>query len=183
VLSKAQLLAELWGATNISEVTLSSLIARLRRAIGDSAKESQLIRTVHGYGYAFCGDVRPMHEMSTRSGVSTGAVFRLLAQDREIVLSEGENVLGRHSDCPLLLDDSDVSRHHARIVVAGDTATLEDLGSKNGTYLRGKRIAGVVRLSDGDDIQIGSLVVTFRAHGLQDLTTTRTWPPRPQTSR
>lgn len=177
VLSKAHLFADLWGDTHISEVTLSSLIARIRRAIGDSATEPQFIRTVHGYGYAFCGDIRAVRETWSRAEVGFGPAFRLLAPDREIVLSEGENVLGRHPDCLLLLDDPDVSRHHARILVVGDTATLEDLGSKNGTYLQGKKITGVVRLSDGDDIQLGSLVVKFRARSQDGTTTTRTRPP------
>ena len=54
-----------------------------------------------------------------------------------------------------------VSRHHARIVISEGEATLEDLGSKNGTYLRGKRIASAP-LADGDEIRMGKATLTFR---------------------
>jgi pSer/pThr/pTyr-binding forkhead associated (FHA) protein len=55
-----------------------------------------------------------------------------------------------------------VSRRHARIVVAGGQATLEDLGSKNGTFLRGKRLTSPAVLSDGDEILLGRVPMTFR---------------------
>jgi pSer/pThr/pTyr-binding forkhead associated (FHA) protein len=55
-----------------------------------------------------------------------------------------------------------VSRRHARIVVSGDRALVEDLGSKNGTHVRGERITTPADLVDGDEIRIGSVVVTFR---------------------
>jgi pSer/pThr/pTyr-binding forkhead associated (FHA) protein len=54
------------------------------------------------------------------------------------------------------IDALGVSRHHARITLAGMEATLEDLGSKNGTYLQGRRLPAPSRLQDGDQIRLGS---------------------------
>ena len=55
-----------------------------------------------------------------------------------------------------------MSRHHARIRVAGIDATIEDLESKNGTFLRGDRLTAPASLNDGDEIGLGSVVVRFR---------------------
>ena len=59
-------------------------------------------------------------------------------------------------------DSATVSRRHARILVKGDQAILEDLGSRNGTWIGGKRISGPVQLSDLDEVKLGSLVMVFR---------------------
>jgi hypothetical protein len=66
---------------------------------------------------------------------------------------------------------SATSRHHARIVVAGDVITIEDLGSHNGTYVNGNRVAGVMPLHAGDEIRIGSdcLIVWSRGSETQSL--------------
>jgi pSer/pThr/pTyr-binding forkhead associated (FHA) protein len=65
-----------------------------------------------------------------------------------------------------------VSRRHARIVVSGGAATLEDLDSKNGTRLRGRKITHVEALRDGDEIRVGSLKMTFRVFTPEALTAT-----------
>jgi pSer/pThr/pTyr-binding forkhead associated (FHA) protein len=57
-----------------------------------------------------------------------------------------------------------VSRHHARIVASGDRATLEDLGSKNGTFLKGEAVARPTALADGDRLRIGTVEMTVRRH-------------------
>ena len=50
----------------------------------------------------------------------------------------------------------------ARIVVEGDKATLEDLGSKNGTFVNGKRLSAAAGLADGDEVRLGSVPFAFR---------------------
>jgi pSer/pThr/pTyr-binding forkhead associated (FHA) protein len=77
------------------------------------------------------------------------------------VLLEGPNVIGRAPDATIQCDAAGVSRHHARILVSKGDVTLEDLGSKNGTYLRSERITSA-RLSDGDEIRLGTATLTFR---------------------
>src|SRR5262249_44158589 len=95
--------------------------------------------------------------------IGSEVACRLILETREVALSAGENIIGRDQDAVLWIDHTGVSRHHARILVSGDGATLEDLGSKNGTYLRGERLAGVAALADGDEIRIGPLTMIFRA--------------------
>jgi pSer/pThr/pTyr-binding forkhead associated (FHA) protein len=77
-------------------------------------------------------------------------------------LLEGKNVIGRAADAAVPIDSPGISRYHARIVVTRGEATLEDLGSKNGTHLNGSRITAPCRLSDGNEIRLGGLVLTFR---------------------
>jgi pSer/pThr/pTyr-binding forkhead associated (FHA) protein len=79
-----------------------------------------------------------------------------------MALCEGEHVIGRNTDLALTLRSPSVSRRHARIVIAGEVATVEDLGSKNGTYVRGRRITAPVPLADGDQIRIGGFEIRFR---------------------
>ena len=119
------------------------------------------LRTVHGFGYAFCGAVTDLGGAPSRDGVP-GLVYRLVWGGREVELSDGANVLGRAPGCAVWLDAPGVSRRHARILVAEGTATLEDLGSKNGTYLRGRKIEAPQILADGDPIAIGTAVITIR---------------------
>jgi pSer/pThr/pTyr-binding forkhead associated (FHA) protein len=89
-------------------------------------------------------------------------VFRLDTMSDSFPLHEGENVIGRDPEATVFVDSVKVSRHHARIMVAGTTATLEDLGSKNGTYLHGTRLTTPVRLANTDEILIGQDIARFR---------------------
>jgi S1-C subfamily serine protease len=75
----------------------------------------------------------------------------------------GALVIGRDSDCDLALRDDKASRHHAQITRSGDTLTLEDLGSTNGTYLNGTRIAAPAVLAAGDRITIGDTHLQLQA--------------------
>jgi len=86
-----------------------------------------------------------------------------VAGERRLPLADGENLIGRDPSLPIWFDVAGVSRQHARIAVEHDTATIEDLSSKNGTYVRGDRIASRVALHNGDSIRLGSLQLTFVA--------------------
>ena len=161
-LSKDQLQDLVWPGVFVSEANLTSLITELRKAIGDDAHESAYIRTVYGFGYAFSGDIEDV-ATPTRSAKKSGTGrHRLIWGRKEILLSEGENILGRGPESIEWIDRDTVSRRHARIVIAGDSATIEDLASKNGTYLRGRRVASAASLSEGDEIKLGSVPLTFR---------------------
>lgn len=94
--------------------------------------------------------------LTVLSGNATGTIFKL---------SRGPNVIGRASDAALQILDDGVSRHHARIQNDGALVVLEDLGSRNGTYLNGQRITEPMRLSEGDKIQLGrATVMRFAYH-------------------
>jgi len=74
---------------------------------------------------------------------------------------EGErSTIGRRPDSAIFLDDVTVSRDHALIVRRGGDWHLDDLGSLNGTYVNRHRIE-TVRLSDGDELQVGKYKLTF----------------------
>jgi pSer/pThr/pTyr-binding forkhead associated (FHA) protein len=77
-------------------------------------------------------------------------------------LLEGVNVIGRAVGAAIPIDAPGVSRHHARIVVTHGEAAVEDLGSKNGTHVDGSRITTPWHLSDGNEIRLGTVVLTFR---------------------
>ena len=81
---------------------------------------------------------------------------------REIALHDGDNIIGRDPGATVRLDLPSVSRRHARIVVSSKGAVVEDLGSKNGTFLRKDRITNAVRLDDLDELQVGSVRLTVR---------------------
>jgi pSer/pThr/pTyr-binding forkhead associated (FHA) protein len=77
-------------------------------------------------------------------------------------LTEGENLIGRDPACGVWLDESGVSRRHARLMLDGDRGSLEDLGSKNGTWVNSDPVKGNRRLTGGDRVQIGSVMLKFR---------------------
>ena len=81
---------------------------------------------------------------------------------KRFVLSPGVNTIGREPKSTVCINDASVSRHHARIVVVQGAATIEDLGSKNGTQLNGTRLTQPARLADGDQIALGAIMLTFR---------------------
>ena len=70
--------------------------------------------------------------------------------------------IGRSPDCPVFLDDVTVSRRHAEFHRSGDTFTVSDVGSLNGTYVNRDRIDRV-QLTDGDEVQIGKYRLVFFA--------------------
>lgn len=78
---------------------------------------------------------------------------RLVAEDGTEHPLDGEVRVGRSADCELTIDDSRVSRQHARLNVAGEQLTLEDLGSANGTLVNGQRLVGSTTLANGDELQ------------------------------
>jgi DNA-binding winged helix-turn-helix (wHTH) protein len=160
-LTKSEIHASLWSDTFVSDATLTSLVAELRAAIGDDARSPRLVRTIHGYGYAFIGTASTETTRPPGERVAV-APYRIAVGAREIPLAGGEHVLGRSGDATILVDDAGVSRHHARITIGAQRATLEDLGSKNGTVLNGATIDGPMELIDGAVIVLGATVLTFR---------------------
>ena len=158
-MSKADLQQKLWPSTYVLETNLAGLVAEIRHALEDPADEPLYIRTMHRFGYWFVGTVA---EQPVGAASSSHVRYWLLWETRQIPLVPGDNVLGRAPDASVWIDAAGVSRHHARIRLEGADATVEDLGSKNGTYLRGQRVTAPSSLRDGDQIRLGSVVVTFR---------------------
>jgi DNA-binding winged helix-turn-helix (wHTH) protein len=176
VMNKKTLREQLWPGTHVVDASLSNLVAEIR-ALG-GGEEPPPIRTVHGIGYAFAGDVEVLEaDDGPRSPVA--AACWVVWRDRPIPLTPGHNLVGRDASCAVWLDESGVSRRHARIAVpagradASAGATIEDLNSTNGTFVSGQRVTGAVRLQDGDRLQLGSEVLIFRTRAAIDAPTKR----------
>ncbi len=174
-LSKRELHELLWPSTFVAESNLAALVNEVRTALGDSAARPRFVRTVPRLGYAFCGDAVESPATSKRPG--TGMFCWLILEKSRIQLAEGENVVARDPRAEAWIDLATVSRRHARIVIADGTARLEDLGSKNGTCLRGAPIEGAEVLSDHHPIRFGSIKATFRAWQSVEAIETQTWDP------
>jgi DNA-binding winged helix-turn-helix (wHTH) protein len=168
-LSKSVLMNRLWPGTFVAEANLSNLIAEIRDAIDDRARGTW-IRTAHGFGYAFCGEAMAV----SRAVALERPTCWLEWGRRRFPLSVGEYVVGRDPDVDVRLDASTVSRRHARLIVTAEGASLEELGSKNGTRRGDQRVTSPIQLVDGDSIHIGALLLTFRVR--TRATTTDTQP-------
>jgi DNA-binding winged helix-turn-helix (wHTH) protein len=156
--SKSELQQRLWPSTFVEETNLASLVAEIRRALHDSPANSRFVRTVYGFGYRFIGVIP---EGDADRSEQPAVKLWLMVERRPIPLLEGINVIGRAADAAVQIDSPGISRHHARILVAHGKATLEDLGSKNGTYVNGTRVTKR-DLADGDEVRLGLSVSTFR---------------------
>lgn len=153
-LSKRELTDTVWPQTFVEESNLAGLVAELRSLLNDSRKEPRFIRTVHGFGYAFCGDVQHAEER-----VRAATVF---FDGTDHPLFEGTTILGRDPSAQIVIDDATVSRRHASITLRNGVATVEDLGSKNGTFLRERQLTAAAEVVDGDTIVLGDARVVFR---------------------
>jgi len=168
VVSKRELHAWLWPDTFVSDASLVELVKELRRALDDHHRDTPVIRTAHRIGYALCLDVNasapPRPALASRW---------LSVRGRRVALRQGDNVIGRDPEAHVWLDAAGVSRRHARIVIDGVDAHLEDLGSKNGTTIGDERLAGQIALRDGDQIAFGGLPAVYRESSAGMSTETR----------
>jgi len=136
---------------------VNKAISKLREALDDDGAKPQFVETLPRRGYRFIALV------SEGSGIAGRPVLaRLLYDDRTVSLSAGVHVIGREEGSAVCIQSDTVSRRHARVIVSPHATSIEDLGSKNGTRVRGRKISGGTPLQDRDQIQIGSITLTFR---------------------
>jgi len=152
-----QLHAALWPGVHVSETSLAALVTQLRKALGDTSGDGRVIRTLHRVGYAFIGDAI----VADHTPVAESPVCWLIWRGESIEVGAGESVIGRDRGCAVQIDADSVSRRHARLNVTGHEASIEDLGSKNGTWVAGERIHSTVPLTDGTCFRVGSETVRF----------------------
>jgi hypothetical protein len=160
-MAKSDLQDRLWPDTFVVEKNLANLVGEIRDALGDDSSNPQFIRTVHRFGYAF-RDVSP----------GNAASFLLTWEHGRERLGEGAYILGRDADADVFVNHTGVSRRHARLVITAGQATIEDLGSKNGTFVGEQRLDGVRPLQDGDVVGIGSVKLMFAVLQVQNSTET-----------
>ncbi len=154
VVEKGELHRRLWPDSFVSDATHLGLIKELRRALKDEG-DGAVIRTVHGVGYAFAAPLQtaPVGGRSPLAWVMVGSSV--------VPLHEGENLIGRDEACAVRVELPSISRRHARIVVTGLDATIEDLESRNGTKIRGQAVTQPTALREADRIQVGDATLTF----------------------
>jgi DNA-binding winged helix-turn-helix (wHTH) protein len=176
VVSKDQIYERLWPDTFVTESGLQTLVYEIRHTIDDQRTGRSWIRTVRGIGYSFAGhglvDAVPAGERKP-----TYPAAWLTNASSSFPLYVGENVIGRAPDNPLDVQHPTISRRHACISI-GESITLEDLGSKNGTWLDEERVTARRRLVDGAVVSFGSVTFTFRVARPQTSTASAD-PPHP----
>jgi hypothetical protein len=145
-----------------------ALISELAEAARAYAKEE---------GYHFMGPVTVQLTVDStlkpgRFGVASqmkeavggaGAGSLVLPSGERIKLGERPTRVGRLADCAVVLADLNVSRRHCEVRSVGNTYTVSDLGSTNGTKVNGLSISGEQTLQDGDIITLGTTHIRFEA--------------------
>jgi DNA-binding winged helix-turn-helix (wHTH) protein len=166
LLTREEIVEKVWSEAAVTDDAVRFQVAELRKALGDGGEA--FIQTIRREGYRWDAPVRPAADRPVRPVVTDGVPgqtprFRLVLETREVQLLEGDNLIGRDPDGALWIDHPSVSRRHARIVVTAGKALVEDLESKNGTYLGGERLEKKTALADGDELRIGPESMVFRA--------------------
>ena len=154
-LSQQQLRDALWPGTAVGYTSLAQVVTEVRRALGEGAATARFIRTVPRYGYAFVGAV------VAEGGAVPSFVGTFVTEQREYLIPEGETLVGRGFECGVRLPSVRVSRVHARLRAADGQVSVEDAGSKNGTWVNGERREGPTTLDDGDELAFGTFRATF----------------------
>lgn len=108
-----------------------------------------------------------------QTGPTPGRIFELI---------QAETTIGRDTNNTVVINDAEVSRKHARILLQGESHVLEDLGSTNGTFVDGQRLMGPHALRDGDLILLGENVsLRYEAASVIDPDATMVSEPRQTT--
>jgi len=150
IISKKEIYDTLWPDVYVQEANIKNLIAELRSEVGDD-----VIRTERGAGYAFAPE-------ATEEVGLNGSRFSVVINGVAFALREGRNIIGRESDADIRLALPAVSRRHAAVVIDGEDAMVQDLGSRNGTFLNGEKLEAARPLRSGDEIRIAQTAIRFQ---------------------
>lgn len=165
--SRLDIQEALWPGVFVTEGNIDSLVKEIRKALGDGHGPNALVRTVHGFGYAFDAPVREEAEPPAERH------HLLVWGAQTFPLAQGPNVLGRVREAKVWLGHDSVSRAHARVTVDGDRAEIVDLGSRNGTLVGDQLVHEPVLLRDGDEVVLGCVRVVYRFFSASPSTPTR----------
>ena len=161
----------LWGEAANGGTTLARLVSEIRTALGDEDDDQPIVRTVHRFGYAFA-------EATAEEERTTLPVGRYAIRwgSQLVPLADGENLVGRALDGLIAVPSSKASRRHARIVITGEKAVIEDLGSRNGTRVNDALIDRPVEIKNGDRISVGPALLVFCVAGSSNTTSAESGP-------
>jgi hypothetical protein len=155
------------------DAAINTAIRKIRRALCDDVEHPRFIETVVGKGYRF---IAPIRVQSARTDAGSdgdaGAAssdrlhrrpsnYLLTRGKRQFVLIRDENLVGRDPSATVYIDHPSVSRRHARISIDSARAVLEDLDSRNGTFLDGRPIERPTEIHHGAIIGLGPISLTF----------------------
>lgn len=152
--SRDDLYKGLWPDTFVDDANLPNLVAEVRKALDDDSRNPRFVRTVHGFGYAFL-------EVPVRD--AAWAAFVLQWGGREFPLREGVTVIGRDAAVDVQIESPGVSRRHAAFSASRGAVSVEDLESKNGTYVDGVKITKAVPVTPASEVRLGSATVRIRS--------------------
>ncbi len=169
VVPKREIHERLWRGGVVADSTLVGLVKEIRRAL-DACSPDPVLRTAHGIGYALDLPV------SRPAAASPAGGHWLIAGERRIALATGENVIGRDPTVAVWIDHASISRKHARLMLREGQALLEDLGSKNGTQLRGSFVKEPSPLHSGDEFLCGHLRLRYVVSDAVPATATHIYP-------
>jgi hypothetical protein len=169
LVERSDIAAAVWGAGVFveHEAAINTAVRKIRQVLGDDAAAPRFVETVVGKGYRFIADVESVtaaDEPAAGRGDdhAGGARYMVRVGGQEVVLPVGETVLGRDPAAGVCVDHPSVSRRHARISIERGRAWLEDLDSRNGTFLNGRQIDGRTEIEDDAIVGLGPVTLEFR---------------------
>jgi DNA-binding winged helix-turn-helix (wHTH) protein len=173
---RPEIQAAVWGTDVFvdRDAAINTAIRKIRHALGDDVARPQFVETVVGKGYRFAA---PVERGAAASHVPDAAVdatnrppaglplpfprYVVTRGKQEFRLEAGETLLGRDPAAGICIDHPSVSRRHASLSTGPGGAVLRDVGSRNGTFLNGRRVDGSVKIDHGAIIGLGSIALTF----------------------
>lgn len=177
LVQRGEMQAMLWGPDVYVEhgSAINTAVRKLRRTLGDDAENPRFVETVVGKGYRFIAPVeidasspaqsRANHGRSSARWQRVFPRYLVTRGKQEFILEAGETVFGRDPTAGVYVDHPSVSRRHACISIGSQGAVLEDLKSRNGTFVNGRRIDGPTKIDHGTLIGIGPITLTFVVMG------------------
>jgi len=153
-LSKDEILLLVWPGSIVEESNLAQQVLLLRRALG----ADDCIATIPRFGYRFAVAVVEEQSRGASAAISPHC---LIWDGREFLLREGLTVIGRAEDADVQIPVPSLSRHHARVLVRGLEATIEDLGSRHGTWRGTLPVTAPTLLVSGDSIRLGTATLVY----------------------
>ena len=173
LVQRSEIQAMLWGPDVYVEhdSAINTAVRKIRRTLGDDAEHPRFVETVVGKGYRFIApvesDASPQAQVSATHGRSSARWQRVFPSysvtrgRQEFALEAGETVFGRDPTAGVYVDHPSVSRRHACISIGSQGAVLEDLKSRNGTFVNGCSIDGPTKIEHGALIGLGLITLTF----------------------
>ena len=176
LVNRTEIQAAVWGSDVFvdQDAAINTAIRKIRRALGDDAEHPRFVETVVGKGYRFIASLEThranvgLKDSRVDGGRASSDRLRhhlpnylLTRGKRQFVLDREENLLGRDPEATVHIDHPSVSRRHARISIHSARAVLEDLKSRNGTFLDGRHIETPTEIQHGAIIGLGPITLTF----------------------